>query len=218
VPIVFYAGNDPVRLGLVASFAKPGGRVTGVHYLSTGLVPKRLEVLHRALPRAHRVVVFYDQRDPTATTTESVKLARQAAGKLGIHLVERHMSSGDDLVAQVRALRPGEMDALMPVGDSLVTSALLSVIDVARERKLPVVAHELNLVERGALAAYGANYFEIGRALAKPVRQVLAGTRPGDIPVEIYDQIQLALNLRVAKELGITIPESLILRADQVIR
>jgi putative ABC transport system substrate-binding protein len=217
VPIVFYAGDDPVRLGLVKSFAKPADRLTGVHYFSLGLTDKRMEILHRVLPKARRVVGFY-QRAPTARTSGSVALARQGAGKLGIELIERQFSSIDDLLAQVRALRPGEMDAILSLGDAMATSALPSVVGLARERKLPLIAAELNLVDAGALASYGASYFDLGHAVAKPARLVLAGTRPHDIPVEIYDRVELALNLRVAKELGITVPEPVILRADRVIR
>ncbi len=217
VPIVFYAGVDPVRAGLVKSFAKPGDRATGVHNPSTDLVPKRVEVLRRILPKARRVLAFYSP-ELEASTSNSLALARQAAAKVGIQLMERRVASADDLIAQVSAIRPGDADALLSVGDTLVTSALVPVIRVARERKLPVIAHELHLVESGAVAAYGADYVDLGRALAKPVRLVLGGTAPQDIPVEIYDKVQLALNLRVAKELGITIPQPVILRADQVIR
>ena len=217
VPIVFYAGSDPVRMGLVKSFADPGDRLTGVHNLSTALVPKRVEVLRRVLPKARRVVAFYDN-EPEKGTGESVKLARESASKLGMELMERRFGSRGELMAQVAALRPGDADALLTVGDPLVTNALVPIIRLARDRKLPVIAHELHVVESGALAAYGADYFDLGRAVAKPARQVLAGTPPRNIPVEIYDRVQLALNLRIAKELGITVPDAVILRADKVIR
>jgi putative ABC transport system substrate-binding protein len=217
VPIVFYAGSDPVRVGLVKSFAKPGDRLTGVHAVSTGLTPKRLELLHRMLPGARRVAAFYQSR-LVPTTRESLELGRQAAKKLGLELVERQFDSVEDLLAQLRALRPGEVDAFFTIGDAVATAATAQIVPIAREKKLPLIMADQNAIDLGALAAYGHNFVEVGRLLARPVRLVLEGTKPQDIPVQIYDKMQLALNLRVAKELGVTIPEPVVIRADRVIR
>jgi putative tryptophan/tyrosine transport system substrate-binding protein len=216
IPIVFYAGNDPVRAGLVESFARPGGRLTGVHHLATGLVPKRLEILRQALPKARRVIVFYDPDNSTAR--ESMTLAREAAPKLRIELVERRVGSVEEVIAGVRALQAGEVDAYFLVGDAMVTSATPAIMDLARERMLPLIVQDLKLVEAGALAGYGADYFDVGRMAAKHVRRVLAGVKPQDLPVEMYDKVQLALNLRAAHDLGLVIPESVVMRADHVIR
>jgi putative tryptophan/tyrosine transport system substrate-binding protein len=217
VPIVFYAGNDPVRVGLVKSFAKPGDRLTGVHHVSTALTAKRLEVLQRVLPGARRVACFY-HRTITPTTRDSLEVGRQAAKKLGLELVEREFDSLEDLLAQLRALRPGEVDAFFSVGDPLVTAVTAQIVPIARARKIPLVMADQRAVDLGALAAYGHNFLEVGRLAARPVRLVLEGTKPQDIPVELYDRVQLALNLQVARDLGITIAEPVILRADRVIR
>lgn len=217
VPIVFYAGSDPVRVGLVKSFAKPGDRLTGVHAVSTGLTPKRLELLQRMLPQARRVGVYY-QGKLVPTTRESLELGRQAAKKLGLVLVERQFDSGDDLLRQLRALGPGELDVFMTIGDAVATAMTAQIAPIAREKKLPLIMADQNAVDLGALAAYGHNFVEVGRLVARPVRLVLDGAKPQDIPVEIYDKMQLALNVRVAKELGVTIPEPIVIRADRVIR
>jgi putative ABC transport system substrate-binding protein len=216
IPIVFYAGNDPVRAELVDSLAKPGGRVTGVQHRSTEVAPKRLELLRQVLPKARRVVMFYLADNRSAQNT--IALSRGVAAKLGLELIERPVGSTDELVAAVQALRPGEVDAYISSGDAMQTSAAPLILPLARARKLPVIVQDLNMVEAGALMAYGGNYFDVGVRSANHVQRILAGARPQDIPVEIYDKVQLGLNLRVAKELGITIPQPVILRADQVVR
>jgi putative ABC transport system substrate-binding protein len=120
VPIVFYAGTDPVVVGLVTSYAKPGGRLTGIHSLTTELDAKRLQILKEMLPRLRRVAAFYDPDNRAAQ--ESVKSIREAAGQLRIQLVERHVRSVEELRAGLQALKPGEVDALGHVADAMVTS------------------------------------------------------------------------------------------------
>lgn len=216
IPIVFYAGNDPVRSGLVESFAKPGGRVTGIHHVTTPITDKRLQILRQALPKARRVVAFYDPDN--AIAREGMALMRSTAPKLKLELLERPVSSVQELTAGVRALRPGDADAYLGGGDAMVTSGTPLIVDLARERRLPLVVSDLRGVEDGALIAYGASYLDLGRAAAKYVQRVLAGAKPADLPVETYEKVQLALNLRIAHELGVTVPQDMILRADRVIR
>lgn len=216
IPIIFYAGSDPVRFGLVKSYGKPGDRLTGVHQPSFDLVPKRLEILKQILPHARRVISFYNPDN--ALATKSLAEARDAAARLGLEIVERPVRSVEDVVAGVRGLRAGDVDAYFQVNDATVFSATPRIVDLARERKLPLMVNDLNTLQAGVLAAYGVNYFEVGRFAAKHVQRVLSGAKPQDLPVEIYDKVQLGLNLRVARELGITVPQPLILRADHVIR
>ena len=215
IPIVFYAGNDPVRVGLVKSFAQPGDRLTGVHHRATDLMAKRLEAVRRVLPTARRIVMFFNP--DLGSARDGLVFARSAAPKLGFEIVERPVKSVDEMLTAMRALRPGEVDVFVTSGDAAQTAAMPQILPLARERKLPVAMQDLNLVQAGALMAYGANYLDVGRSAAKPIQRILAGAKPQDIPVEIYDKVQLALNLRVAKELGLTIPQPVILRADHVI-
>ncbi len=215
-PVVFAVGTDPVTSGFVESFAKPGGRLTGIHYLTTDLTAKRLEILKGIFPRARRVVILYNPDNPTPR--ESVKLARKTAPQLHLELVERHVTSQEDVRASILALKPGEVDAFFYVSDVTVGSQAQVIIDAARAIRLPTMFHERTAVAQGALASYGVNYHEIGRLMTKFVQRILAGADPRDLPVENIDRLELGLNLRTARELGLTIPPSIVVRADHVIK
>jgi putative tryptophan/tyrosine transport system substrate-binding protein len=215
VPIVFAVGADPVVAGLVESFAKPGGRLTGIHYLSGDLTPKRLEILKEILPELRRVVTFYDPRNNVASA--AAKSAREAARQLRVEIVERHVASVEELRQGVKALKAHEADAYFYTNDAMVTSQVPFIIDTARSKKIPTMFHEPSLVTQGALISYGVSYREIGRLSAKYVQRVLAGTSPQNLPVESLSRLELAVNLRTARELGLTIPQSVLFRADKVI-
>ena len=215
VPIVFYVGADPVAAGLVESFAKPGGRLTGVHGLSTDLTGKRLEILKEMMPRLGRVVTFYNPGNVVAR--EAARRGREAARQLGVQFVERHVGSIEELRLGLQGLKPREGDAYFHTADAMVASQADLIIDAARGKRLPTMFHEYSLAAKGALASYGQSLHELGHLSAKHVQRVLAGTRPKDLPVENYDRIELALNLRTAREIGLTIPPSVRTRADKVI-
>jgi putative ABC transport system substrate-binding protein len=215
VPIVFYAGTDPVVVRLVQSFAKPGGRLTGVQSQSTDTTAKRLEILKEMFPKLRRVVAFYDPGNMAAR--ESAKLIREAARQLRIEVVERHVRSVEELRAGLQALKPGEVDALAHVSDAMLTSQTKLVVDTAKAKKLPTVSFERSFVSEGGLASYGVNFHAVGRQSAKYVHRVLSGTSPAELPVERVDRFELVFNLKTAKALGLTIPQSLLGRADQVI-
>ena len=215
VPIVFAVGADPVVAGLVESFAKPGGRLTGIHYLSGDLTPKRLEILKEILPDLRRVVTFYDPRNNVASA--AAKSAREAARQLRVEIVERHVASVEELRQGVKALKAHEADAYFYTNDAMVTSQVPFIIDTARSKKMPTMFHEPSLVTQGALISYGVSYREIGRLSAKYVQRVLAGSSPQNLPVESLSRLELAVNLRTARELGLTIPQSVLFRADKVI-
>ena len=215
VPIVFYAGTDPVAVGLVESFRKPGGRLTGVNGQFTDLTAKRLELLKEMIPRLRRVVTFYSPDNPAAQ--RSMTIARDAARQLKVELVERPVASVEELRAGLRALRPGEADAFFFVGDAMVNSQEELILDTARTKRLPTMLPYQGSVAKGALASYGESYYALGRLSAKHVQRVLLGANPGDLPVEQLDRIHFVINLKTAKTLGITIPQSLLQRADQII-
>jgi len=215
VPIVFYAGTDPVTIGLVESFRKPGGRLTGVHFQGGGLTAKRLELLKELVPKLRRVVVFYRPDSPVAQ--QSVQLARDGGRQLKVELVERPVATADDLRASVRALRIGEADALLYVADAMVISQSPLIIETALTKRLPTMFSERSSVASGALAAYGESYAAIGRLSAKTVQRILHGANPGDLPVEQADRFHLVINLRTAKAIGLAVPQSVRARADEVI-
>jgi len=216
VPIVFYVGTDPVPLGLVENFRKPGGRLTGIYGPFTDLTAKRLELLKVIIPKLRRVVAFYRPDSPTAQ--QSVKIARDAGRQLNVELVERPVASVEELQAGLRALRPGEVDALFYVSDVMVGSQTERIIETARAKKLPTMFNDKQSVTKGALASYGVSYYTIGRLSAKHIQRVLLGADPGTLPVEQVDRLHFVINLKTAKALGITIPQSVLVRADEVIR
>ena len=216
VPIVFFAGTDPVAAGLVESLARPGGRLTGIHSQTTDLIAKRLEILKEMLPRLGRVVTFYNP--DLAIPRLNAREAREAAQHLGVQLVERHVRSIEELRRGLEALKPREVDAYFEISDPLVNNQAQLIIDAARTHRLPTMFWEHSPVVTGGLAGYGENFREIGRRSAKYVQRILAGTLPKDLPVENYDKIELALNLRTAREIGLTIPPAIRAVADKVIQ
>lgn len=216
VPIVFYAGGNPVAYGLVESFRKPGGRLTGVHGQLTDLTAKRLELLKEMIPTLRRMVAFYNPDSPNAR--QSVEFARDAARQLKVELVERRFASLEELRTSLRSLRPGEADALVYVNDATVTSQTAAILEAARVKRLPTMFQEPSSVAQGALASYGVNFHAVGRLSAKQVHRILQGAAPGDLPVEQLDKIHFAINLKAAKALGLTIPPSVLARADEVIQ
>jgi putative ABC transport system substrate-binding protein len=216
VPIVFCIGSDPVTGGLVDSFARPGGRLTGVHYLVRDLTGKRLEILKEILPKTSRVLTFYDPTN--RVPAEGATLARDEAKRLGIKLIERHVRSVEELKTETLKLKAGEADAFLFTPDPMVGSQAPLIIAVAQAKKLPTMFQEQSLVAKGALAAYGQNYREIGRVSAKYVQQVLSGANPKDMKIETIDSVELAINLQTAKQLGVTIPPQVLARAKKVIK
>jgi putative tryptophan/tyrosine transport system substrate-binding protein len=150
IPIVFYVGTDPVRTGLVQSFATPGGRLTGLYHPATDLGAKRLELVKQLLPQASRVLLIYDPHNPLAS--QSVQLTRRAAQKLGLEIVERHVRSIEEVVATVEALPSGAADILFQISDPMVVSAAARIGQLTKQRKLPMFALDLSTAESVALA------------------------------------------------------------------
>jgi putative ABC transport system substrate-binding protein len=216
IPIVFCAGTDPVVVGLVDSFAKPGGRLTGVYTPVTDLTAKRLEILKEMVPKLRRVVTFYDPRHVVAI--ESSKLAREAARQMGLQLVEQHFVSVEELQAAVRALKAGEVHAYLAVSDPTASNQAQLIIDTARDKKFPIMFDHLSHVTRGGLVSYAVSFHEMGRLSAKYIQRILTGVKPQDLPVEGVDKIELVVNLKTANQIGLTIPPNVLARADRVIR
>jgi putative tryptophan/tyrosine transport system substrate-binding protein len=216
IPIVFSVGSDPVASGLVENFGKPGGRLTGVQYSTTDLTGKRLEILKEILPKLSRVVTFYNPNNRMAL--EAATLARQAGQQLGVQLIERHATSVEELRQRIGALKAKEADAYFYTTDGMVTSQAQLVIDMATSKKLPTMFSEQSLVAMGGLASYGQNFYEIGRLSAKYVQKVMTGAHPQDLRVETVDRFELIINLKTAKQIGLTIPPNVLARADKVLR
>ena len=216
VPIIFVAGTDPVFAGLVEGIANPGGRLTGVHFLSSELTAKRLEILKELLPRLRRVVTFYNPNNLGAQMSE--RTAREAGQTLRVEVVGRQVTSVEALRAAVRGLKAEPADAYFFLADAMVISQAQAIIDAANAIRLPTMAQDPELAAKGALASYGISYRELGRETAAYVQRILAGTSPRDLPVQAVDRLGLAVNFKTAKALGVTIPQSILVRVDQAIR
>jgi putative ABC transport system substrate-binding protein len=215
-PIVFTIGSDPVAFGLVNDFAQPGGRLTGVHYPVKDLTAKRLEILKEMLPKLGRVLTLYDPKNTVAA--DGAALAREEAKRLGLKLIERHVTSVDELRKALQEIKSKEADAFFYIADATVVGQAQLIIDTAKAKKLPTMLQDQSLVAKGGLASYGQNFYEIGRVSAKYVQRVLSGTPPKELKIETVDSVELAINLRTAKQLGVTIPPQLLARAQKVFK
>jgi putative ABC transport system substrate-binding protein len=216
IPIVFYAGADPVAHRLIEKFARPGGRLTGIFGRTTDLTAKRLELLKQLVPRMRRVVIFYDPSN--AIAVESLRVARDAARRLGLELIERPVESIQDFQAGLRALKATEADAVFYAADAMITSQEPLLLKTAIAKKLPAISTVQQNVRYGALAGYGVSYSTIGRNSAKYIKRVLDGESPGALPVEQIDTYYFIVNLKTAAALGLKIPASVLARADEVIQ
>ena len=216
IPIVFAVGSDPAASGLVQSFAKPGGRLTGVQYSTTDLTGKRLEILKEMLPKLSRVVIIYNPNNRSAV--EAAALTRQTGQQFGVQVVERQATSVEELRQRIGALKAKEADAFFYISDAMVMSQAQFVIDMTTSKKLPTMFSEQGLVAMGGLASYGQNFHEIGRLSSKYVQKIIAGAQAGDLRIETVDKFELIINLKTAKQIGLTIPPNVLARADRVIK
>jgi len=215
-PVVFGPAGDPVETGLVQSISASGNNLTGVSTLSLELTAKRLEMLTRLVPNTRRVAVVFNPQD--RFSQEVVKLTYEAAKKLGVVLVECRGRDAVEIQAAVGALRRDRVDAVFAISDVLVNNQVSTLSSLARERKLPYIVHLRSLVEQGSFASYGINTFEVGQQAARLADKILNGTRPADIPIETPQKLELVINQRVAKEIGLAIPNKLLREAQVILR
>jgi len=216
VPVVFAVGTDPVVAGLVESFARPGGRLTGVYYSAADLTAKRLEILKAILPKLRKVAIFYSPT--TRTTMLAIKSARDAARQLQIELVERQIASVQELRASVAAFKPQDADAFFYVNDAMVRSQSQFIIDTMKAKKVPTMFATPDVVAQGALVGYGVSFREAGLVSARYVHKLLGGASPKDLPIESVSRVGLAVNLNTARDIGVTIPQAVRLSASDVIQ
>jgi putative ABC transport system substrate-binding protein len=215
-PIVAIAVSDPVGQGLVASLARPGGNVTGLATLFPELAVKRLELLKEALPGVSRVAVLWNAANPGNVII--LRGVQAAAQTLGVTLQTREVRGPDDFEAAFAKMRRERPDALMILDDPLLFQYRASIVDFAAKRRLPAMHPIRESVEAGGLIAYSVNLAELNRRAAEYVDKILKGAKPADLPVEQPTKFELVINLKTAKALGLTIPPSLLRRADEVIQ
>jgi len=215
IPIVFTYGDDPVAFGLVQSYARPGGNLTGVTDLGLQLGPKRLELFRDMIPGLQRVLFPYDVTD--SASVKELQIYRQAAEHLGIEVVE--MALRTQAEAQEMLTRSPDtkiQGILTPHSVSLNIPGF--VLQATSEQAVATIFSLGFFVERGGLASYGPNDYESGRLAARLVNKILKGTKPSEIPVEVNNTIEFVINLNVANQLGLTIPPEVLYQADRNIR
>jgi putative ABC transport system substrate-binding protein len=217
IPIVFIAAGDPVRTGLVASLAKPGGNMTGLaNLVSEGFTGKMIEMLLAAVPKASRIGVVMN---PTSADHQQV-LSRDlpiAAQRLGLAFVAFEVVAAGDLDAAFERTAGAHVDAVLVLGDPLVYVHRARIADLAASRRLPALYFFRENVEAGGLMSYGMSLYDLGRRGATYVDKILKGARPGDLPVEQPIKFDLVINLKAAKDLGLVIPPELLRQADLVV-
>jgi putative tryptophan/tyrosine transport system substrate-binding protein len=214
IPIVFSLGNDPVGGGLVASLTRPGGNVTGLSLQATDLAGKRLEILREVDPHLRQLAVMGNVGYPDVVL--EMGEVQAAARTLGIEVAPLEIRRAEDIAPAFAALKT-KADALYVMGDPLVAANRRRIITLALGARLPTIFNNRAFVQAGGLMSYGPNYSDLFRRTAELVDKILRGMKPGDIPVEQPTKFELILNLTTAKALGLTIPESFLLRADEVI-
>ena len=219
IPIVATVMGDPVGDGLVASLARPGGNITGLTFLGPELVPKRLELLKEALPKVARVAALWHPGAFSERTTRDMLKATEAAARtLGVQLQLVGVRSPDEFDRAFSTMIRERADALIMLPSPMLFAERRRIIDLAAKHRLPSMYNARESVELGGLIAYGTSITDLYRRGATHVDKILKGAKPADLPVEQPTKFELVINLKTAKALGLTIPQSLLLRADEVIQ
>jgi putative ABC transport system substrate-binding protein len=214
LPIVFVGVVDPIELGLIPSLGRPGGNITGLATTSADLAGKRLEMLRELVPRLRRVAVLWDRTNPT--NPMQLKGAEVAARTLGLQVEPAPVSGLNDFDSAFKAVR--RADGLLQLDSPLFTTHRARLAALAVTSRLPAIYTFREYVEVGGLVSFGAHFPDFYRRAATYVDKILKGAKPADLPVEQPTKFELAINLKTAKALGLTIPPSVLGRADEVIQ
>jgi putative ABC transport system substrate-binding protein len=215
IPIVMVSTGDAVATGLVASLARPGGNVTGSTVFSPQLTAKRLELVKETLPRARLVAVILNPANPAQTL--NFEAMESTAKSLGIGLRKFEPRGPNELESIFSAMAKLRVDAVVTTQDAMIRAHAQEIANLAAKMRIPSAGNKA-LADAGGLIGYGVNVFEIYRRAGTYVDKILKGAKPADLPVEQATKFELIINLKTAKALGITIPQSVLLRADEVIQ
>ena len=215
IPIVMAAAGDPVASGLVASLTKPGGNVTGLSVMAPELGGKRLQLLKEVIPRLSRVAVLWNAANPYPGLV--VKETEAAARTLGVQVQSVEVRGLTDFDGAFSTVSRGAASALLVVEDPLTLGQRGPIVEFAARARLPAIYGLREFADAGGLMAYGAHLPELYRRAAGYVDKILRGAKPADLPVEQPTKFEFVINLKTAKALGLTIPQSVLLRADEVI-
>jgi putative ABC transport system substrate-binding protein len=216
IPIVMTQASDPVASGFVASLARPGGNITGLSTLAPELSGKRLELLKEIVPKLSRVAVLGTSTSPG--NAQELREVELAAGALGLKLQYLDVLSFRDIETAFRAASKEQVDAVLMMSGAVGSSQRKEIAELAVKRRFPVMYESARSVEAGALMSYGVSYTDLDRRAATYVDKILKGRSPADLPVEQPIKFEFIINLKAAKQIGLTIPPNVLARADRVIR
>ncbi len=215
IPVVMAASGNPVGLGVVASLGRPGGNVTGLSAQVQDSYAKRVELLKELLPKLARIAALFNMGNPAASP--EWKIVEASARSLGIEPQLLDVRRAEDLGRAFDAATKQRAQALVVQIDGLIQANLQTIIERAAKQRLPAIYASREFVDAGGLISYGVSYAHLYRKAASYVDRILKGAKPADLPIEQPTQFELAINLKTAKALGITVPRSLLLRVDKVI-
>jgi putative ABC transport system substrate-binding protein len=214
IPIVLAVAFDPVSAGLVSSLARPGGNVTGMSIQQPDLVGKRLELLREVIPQLRRLAIMANANyAPPMLEAERV---RATAHALDLEAARLEIWRSEEIAPAFEAIS-GKADALYVVSDALIAANRTLIVTLALSARLPTILSYRDYVEAGGLMSYGPNYADLFRRAADMVDKILHGTKPGDIPIEQPSKFELVINLTTARAIGLTVPPTVLTRADEVI-
>ena len=216
IPIVMAQDPDPVGDGFVASLARPGGNITGLATLAPEISGKQLELLKEIVPKLSRVAVLGTSTRPG--TAQSLKEIELAARAFGVKLQYLDVLSSKDIETAFRAASKGRADAVLVLGSPVFASQRTQIVELAVKSRLPAIYWRSDFVEAGGLMSYGVNVLDLDRRAATYVDKILKGAKPADLPVQQPTMFEFIINLKAAKQIGLTIPPNVLARADKVIK
>ena len=216
IPIVMANSGDPVGTGLIESLARPGGNITGLSLLAPDLGGKRLELLKETVPKIAHVAVLWNPTN--AAKPLEWQSTQEAAGALGVRVTPFEVRKPADFTPIFAAIAKARPNALIPLAEPLTRTYRRQIVEFAVKNQLPMIAELREFADAGGLMSYGASLLDLYRRAATYVDKILKGTKPADLPVEQPTKFELLINLKNAKALGLTIPQSVLIRADEVIQ
>ena len=215
IPIVMSTVSDPVASGLVASLSRPGGNITGMSLVGTELVVKHLELMMTMVPKLSRVAFLLNPALPVSTSI--LKIGQTAAEKLGIMVLSVSAQTAEEIEQGFEKMKRQRVEAVIVVTDSVFTKQRKQIVDLSSRYRLPAIAPFRQDAEAGILMSYGQDLTDLNRRAATFVDKIFKGAKPSELPIEQPTKFDLVINGKTAKALGLTIPQELLLRADEVI-
>jgi ABC-type uncharacterized transport system substrate-binding protein len=216
IPIVFYSTSDPIGTGVVASLAHPGGNITGISLQASELWPKRLELLKEIRPDLSKVAMLWNKGN--AGMALEAKATQEVAVPLAVTLQDRGVKDASELEVVFTAMTKDRADGFLPLMDAVLNSHRKRILDFLAENRLPAIFETSDWVEAGGLVSYGPSRADSMRRAGTLMDKILKGAKPADLPVEQPTKFELVINLKTAKQIGLTIPPNVLARADRVIK